>query len=90
MAGQVVGVISFYRTSPPESGKMLNVRFVAQPSVRWLEETKVPHDLKVEVVLVRRTLAWITGIILIIATLLGVRLRLLRPIQHDVLYIEIS
>lgn len=52
---------------------MLNVKYVHRPSARWLEEEKPSHDTKDEVVLVRQTLAWITGIILIIATLLGVR-----------------
>ncbi|XP_015887472.3 uncharacterized protein LOC107422525 [Ziziphus jujuba] len=83
--GHIVGVISFYKSSPLESGKMLNLRFIPRPSARWLEETKVPHDLKVEVVLVRRTLAWITGIILIIATLLGVYFLLNMPLTRDTL-----
>jgi hypothetical protein len=40
-----------------------------------LEETKEPTIEAIAVVaLVRITLAWITGIVLIIATLLGVRL----------------
>jgi hypothetical protein len=40
-----------------------------------LEETKTPSNGTIaEVALVRMTLAWITGIVLIIATLLGVRL----------------
>lgn len=54
---------------------MLNVMFTSRPSARWLAESKIPTNMTiVEVLLVRRTLAWITGIILIIATLLGVSL----------------
>lgn len=53
---------------------MLNVVVTSRPSPRLLEETKVPANLTTiaEVILVRRTLAWITGIILLIATFLGV------------------
>lgn len=55
---------------------MLNVMFTSRPSARWLAESKIPTNMTiVEVLLVRRTLAWITGIILIIATLLGVSFR---------------
>lgn len=75
MAGQIVGVIFCYGTeASPESGKMMDVVFAPQRSVRWLEETKASDEATLNVLLVRRTLAWITGIILVIATLLGVRL----------------
>ncbi|KAF3457664.1 hypothetical protein FNV43_RR02322 [Rhamnella rubrinervis] len=83
--GHLVGIISFYRLSSPESSKMLNVKFVPRPSARWLEETKPSHDSLQEVVLVRRTLAWITGIILIIATLLGVYFLVNMPLTRDTL-----
>jgi hypothetical protein len=54
---------------------VLDVVLTSQPSARWLEETKTPSNGTIaEVALVRMTLAWITGIVLIIATLLGVRL----------------
>jgi renin receptor len=87
--GRLVGIISFYRSSPPESSKMLNVKFVPRvvprPSARWLEETKPSYDSLPEVVLVRRTLAWITGIILVIATLLGVYYLVSMPLTRDTL-----
>ena len=54
---------------------MLPVKFTARPSSRLLEEVEGSHDAAIliaEVLLVRRTLAWITGIILLIATLMGV------------------
>jgi hypothetical protein len=74
MAGQIVGVIFFYGSPPAQSGKMLNTMFTSQRSARWLVETKGSYNATVvEVLLVRRTLAWLTGIILLISTLMGVR-----------------
>lgn len=72
MAGQIVGVIFFYGTPATESSKLLNVMFTSQPSARLLVEAEGSHVP--EVLLVRQTLAWLTGIILLISTLLGVRL----------------
>lgn len=84
--GQIVGAILFNGVAPVESGKMLNVMFTSRPSARWLAESKIPTNMTiVEVLLVRRTLAWITGIILIIATLLGVYFLLNMPITRDTL-----
>ncbi|CAL2224596.1 unnamed protein product [Prunus armeniaca] len=84
--GQIVGAILFNGVAPVESGKMLNVMFTCQPSPRWLAEKEVPKDTKiVQVLLVRRTLAWITGIILIISTLLGVCFLLNMPVTRDTL-----
>lgn len=73
MTGQIVGVICSHGS---ESGRMFNVKFARQSIARLLAESKDAKDPRaaiVEVILVRRVLAWITGIILIIATLLGVR-----------------
>jgi hypothetical protein len=73
-AGQIVGAILFNTAPAPESKTLLNVMLTSRPSARWLEETKEPTIEAIAVVaLVRITLAWITGIVLIIATLLGVR-----------------
>lgn len=75
MAGQIVGVVFFSGSSTTESGKMLNVVYTSQTSARWLVDTEGSLNVTgPEVLLVRRTLAWITGIILLISTLLGVRL----------------
>jgi hypothetical protein len=75
MAGQIVGVIFFYGTPATESSKLLNVMFTSQPSARLLVEAEGSHvEFFPEVLLVRQTLAWLTGIILLISTLLGVRL----------------
>lgn len=74
MAGQIVGVILFYGSPPTQSGKMLNTMFSSQSSARLLVETEDPYNVTdIQVLLVRRTLAWLTGIILLISTLLGVR-----------------
>ena len=43
-----------------------------RPGARWLVETKGVNATVAEVVLVRRTLAWVTGVILLISTLIGV------------------
>ncbi|KAM7261539.1 hypothetical protein ACFE04_008906 [Oxalis oulophora] len=70
--GQIVGVVLCNRSSQEESGKMLSVTLASRPSPRWLaEKTTSPEAAIVEVILVRRTLAWLTGIILLIATILG-------------------
>lgn len=73
-AGEIIGVFLLSGSPNEESETMLTVNFAPRPSPRWLEETKgIPDSIKIaEVLLVRRTLAWITGIILIISTLLGV------------------
>ena len=57
---------------------MLNVMFTSQPSARWLAETEDSPDLTaiMKIALVRKTLAWITGIILVASTLLGVSLHI--------------
>lgn len=84
--GQIVGVISFTGT-PPSSEKMLNVMFTSQPSARWLAETEDSPDLTaiMKIALVRKTLAWITGIILVASTLLGVYFLLNMPLTRDTL-----
>lgn len=84
--GQIVGVISFTGT-PPSSEKMLNVMFTSQPSARWLAETEDSPDLTaiMKIALVRKTLAWITGIILVASTLLGIYFLLNMPLTRDTL-----
>lgn len=77
MTGQIVGVIFFHGTPPTELGKLLNVMYTSQPSARWLVETEGSHsEFDPQVVLVRWTLAWLTGIILLISTFIGVRLEI--------------
>ncbi|KAG5531282.1 hypothetical protein RHGRI_026035 [Rhododendron griersonianum] len=67
--GKIVGVILSNETPSQESETVLNVMFTSQPSARRLEENSI--DVAA-VLLVRRTLAWFTGIILVVATIMGV------------------
>ncbi|XP_002297811.4 uncharacterized protein LOC7460513 [Populus trichocarpa] len=84
--GQIAGVIFFNTAPASESETVLDVMLTSQPSARWLEETKTPSNGTIaEVALVRMTLAWITGIVLIIATLLGIYYLLNMPITRDTL-----
>lgn len=84
--GQIVGVVLCYGAqASTESGKMLDVVFAPQRSARWLEETETSREVTKHVLLVRRTLAWITGIILLIATLLGIHFLLNMPLTRDTL-----
>ncbi|KAM7466078.1 hypothetical protein LguiB_013640 [Lonicera macranthoides] len=84
--GQIVGVILF-NEKPQTSEKVLKVKVTSRPSARWLEEKKASANATMiaEVVLVRRVLAWITGIILIIATLLGIYFLMNMPLTRDTL-----
>ncbi|KAK6929588.1 hypothetical protein RJ641_003682 [Dillenia turbinata] len=85
--GNIVGVVIFKGTPLQESQPLMNVMFTSRPAVRWLEETtgsaeSVEQEQKT---LVRRTLAWITGLILLISTLLGVYFLLNMPLTRDTL-----
>ncbi|KAG5531274.1 hypothetical protein RHGRI_026029 [Rhododendron griersonianum] len=73
-SGKNVGVILSNETPSQESETVLNVMFTSQPSARWLEETTgLPNSKDVaEVLLVWRTLAWVIGIVLLVATIMGV------------------
>ncbi|KAJ0035617.1 hypothetical protein Pint_25386 [Pistacia integerrima] len=90
LSSQIVGVIFFNGASPPESETVLNLMFTSRPSSRWLAETESNSNatMAAEVVLVRRTLAWLTGIILLVATLLGVRLYSFNKGLTPVLYLK--
>ncbi|GMH28272.1 hypothetical protein Nepgr_030115 [Nepenthes gracilis] len=85
--GQVVGVVLFSWAHSSESEKVVDVMYNSQPSPRWLEEVKNSSNSTVgpELEFVRRTLAWITGIILLISTLLGVYLLINMPLTRDTL-----
>lgn len=89
LAGQIVGVVFFSGSSTAESGKMLNVKYTSQTSARYLVDTEGSHNVTdPQVLLVRRTLAWITGIILLISTLLGVRLDIDKGLVAFLMQIE--
>ncbi|XWS13452.1 hypothetical protein CRYUN_Cryun36dG0038400 [Craigia yunnanensis] len=86
LLSQIVGVIVFNGVRQPESKKLMNVMFTSRSSPRWLAETKSSlNTTLVAQVLVRRTLAWVTGVVLLIATLLGVYFFLNMPLTRDTL-----
>jgi len=73
--GQIVGVILLGDAASSQSDSLLDVTFTSRPSVRWLAESEASANATkaAEVALVRLTLAWVTGLILLISVLLGVR-----------------
>ncbi|CAA0816685.1 putative type 1 membrane protein [Striga hermonthica] len=79
--GQIVGIIAH--------GDQLGfqVKLNSQRSARQLAETETSPDIAklAEVLFVRRALAWITGIILLIATLLGILFLMNMPLTKDTL-----
>ncbi|EEF44248.1 uncharacterized protein LOC8280683 [Ricinus communis] len=86
--GQIVGVIISNERSTLESEKLLNVMFTSWPSARWLAEAEGSNATDtaiMEVALVRKTLAWLTGLILLISTLIGIYLLLNMPLTRDTL-----
>ncbi|KAL1320635.1 hypothetical protein HN51_065305 [Arachis hypogaea] len=80
--GQIVGVIT---TTSEEMGKRFDAIYTPHHNVRWLEETQPLNATLPEVLLVRRTLAWVTGIILLISTLIGIHYLLNMPLTRDTL-----
>lgn len=85
--GQIVAVILFSNAHSSQPQKVLDVTFASRPSSRWLEEVKTSSNstVEAEVALVRITLAWFTGIVLLIATLIGVYLLVNMPLTRDTL-----
>lgn len=81
--GEIVGVVVYNSASEP----MLNVIHDSRPSARWLVETNSLQNATVIAtqLLVRRTVAWTTGIMLIIATLLGIYFLLNMSLTRDTL-----
>ena len=84
--GQIVGII-YCQTATQASGKKFDVLFTPPQyhRTRWLEEVNALNTTIAEVALVRKTLAWITGIILLVSTLLGTCYLLYMPITRDTL-----
>ncbi|GAB2237350.1 hypothetical protein Droror1_Dr00015252 [Drosera rotundifolia] len=84
--GQIVGVILFSQSHSSESNKMLDVVVASPASPRWLEEvTTSLNTTDVEVALVRNTLAWTAGILLLISAFIGVYLLVNMPLTKDTL-----
>ncbi|XP_073012743.1 uncharacterized protein [Typha latifolia] len=84
--GKIVGVVISKKEPTPHSGGMIDVTFPTRVS-RFLEEgTQAGFPIHtLEVLLVRRSLAWITGIILLVSTLIGVFLLVNMPLTRDTL-----
>ncbi|KAH9293286.1 hypothetical protein KI387_005939, partial [Taxus chinensis] len=74
--GQIVGIISINSNVVPSSDGMFDVKLSSRNS-RWLSElgpfksSAMSNSTIAEVKLVRRAIAWSTGLILLIATLVG-------------------
>ncbi|KAG4948996.1 hypothetical protein AAZX31_15G126300 [Glycine max] len=84
--GQIVGIIYCHVATTQESGKKFDVIFTPHhPYARWLAETNAVNATLPEVVLVRRTLAWVTGIILLISTFMGICYLMNMPLTRDTL-----
>ncbi|XP_073279333.1 uncharacterized protein [Primulina huaijiensis] len=85
--GQICGVIVLGEPTTSELESMFHVKIASRASARWLEETEASADPSkiAEVVFVRKTLAWITGIILLIATLFGIYFLMNMPLTKDTL-----
>ena len=84
VAGQIVGVIVLDERVNQESANLLSVDSSSGSSARSMAEVEgVPSGAIIaQVILVRLTLAWLTGIILLIATILGVSSLILSSINE--------
>ncbi|ONK70762.1 uncharacterized protein A4U43_C04F1260 [Asparagus officinalis] len=82
--GKIVGVVLSNTESYANLGSLLNVKLSAH-GARWLGEVDPLNVTIGEVILVRRSLAWITGIILLVSTLIGLYYLLYMPITRDTL-----
>ncbi|KAL3828372.1 hypothetical protein ACJIZ3_017174 [Penstemon smallii] len=84
--GGIVGVLFHDGSRGSESENMLHVTVTSRSSARALQETEASIDTKIaEVIFVRITLAWTTGIILLLATILGIYYLVSMPITKDTL-----
>lgn len=74
LAGKFVGMITHRGEVNPEQESIFQFTVTTRQSARLLQEAKISPGLIIlaEIAFVRFTLAWITGIILLIATILGV------------------
>uniref|UniRef100_A0A1D1ZGK5 Putative malate:quinone oxidoreductase n=1 Tax=Anthurium amnicola TaxID=1678845 RepID=A0A1D1ZGK5_9ARAE len=82
--GEIVGVLLLNKEPSANSGSMLDVNLRSRTS-RLLEELGAVNATTAEVLLVRKTLAWITGVILFISTLIGIYYLLYMPFTRDTL-----
>lgn len=83
--GKIVGVVLSNTESSVNLDPLLNVKFLAREP-RWLAEVSPFNSTTIaEVILVRRTLAWITGIILLLSAIIGTCCLLNMPLTRDTL-----
>lgn len=84
--GQIVGVIVLDERVNQESENLLNFGSSRSSARSMVEVEGIPSAAIIaEVILVRLTLAWLTGIILLIATILGVYFLMNMPLTKDTL-----
>ncbi|XP_042047515.1 uncharacterized protein LOC121793552 [Salvia splendens] len=85
--GKIVGVIGHIGYVDSEQENMFHFTVNTRSSARLLQQTKLSPEriIKAEIAFVRITLAWITGIILLIATILGIYFLLNMSITKDTL-----
>ncbi|CAH8373725.1 unnamed protein product [Eruca vesicaria subsp. sativa] len=85
--GQIVGLIVLDDRVNQESDNLLSVGSSSRSSARSMAEVEgIPRPAIIaQVILVRLTLAWLTGIILLIATILGVYFLMYMPLTKDTL-----
>ncbi|CAN8258307.1 unnamed protein product [Cochlearia groenlandica] len=85
--GQIVGVILLDERVNQESANLLTVGSSSRPAARSMADVELTPGAIIiaQVILVRLTLAWLTGIILLIATILGVYFLMTMPLTKDTL-----
>ncbi|XP_008670213.1 uncharacterized protein [Zea mays] len=81
--GKIVGLVISTNEAPSSLGSIIDAPSSLHIS-RRLEEASKTTDIA-SVVLVRKSLAWITGIILLVSTLIGVCLLMNMPLTRDTL-----
>ncbi|KMZ65245.1 Type 1 membrane protein-like [Zostera marina] len=83
--GKIVGVIVFTENSSTDSvSSLISLKYPARIS-RVLAQVGPSKSIIAQIVLVRTSIAWITGIIFLIATLMGVYLLFDMPLTRDTL-----
>ncbi|KAI0510245.1 hypothetical protein KFK09_010846 [Dendrobium nobile] len=85
--GRIVCVVVSSKDAYPSTEDMLEVTQLPRLA-RWLDEMSSDNDTSAEikrVLLVRRSLAWITAIILLVSTLIGICFLMNMPLTRDTL-----
>ncbi|XP_066352187.1 uncharacterized protein [Miscanthus floridulus] len=80
--GKIVGLVISTKEASSSLGSIIDAPSSLHIS-RWLEEASKTKEASVA--LVRKSLAWITGIILLVSTLIGVCLLMNMPLTRDTL-----